>query len=128
MSTPARSVIVKKLTTDEILGNVFIFGAGGSETTANILSYCTYVMATDHEVQQKLRHEIDANIDTNIQSPTYEMLEKLEYLDMFIKEVNRMYPVGSIALTRFCIQDTTIGQYTIKKGNKILQVSERITV
>ncbi|CAF1336411.1 unnamed protein product [Adineta steineri] len=119
ISTSARTPIVKKLTINEILGNVFIFGAAGTETTANILSYCTYILATDHEVQQKLQDEIDANIDSNVQSPTYEMIDKLEYLDMFIKEVNRMYPVGPIALTRLCMQDTTIGQYTVKKGTVV---------
>jgi cytochrome P450 len=127
MSTPARPV-TKKLTTDEILGNVSIFLAGATEMTSTLLSYCTYVMATNPEVQQKLKDEIDANIGSDVQSPTHEMIDKLVYLDMFIKEVSRMYPISPIVLTRLCIQDTTIGQYTLKKGNRISHVSEKIIV
>ena len=75
--------------------------------------------ATDLEVQEKLRDEIDAKINSDVQSATYEDIEQLEYLDMFIREVNRMYPIAAVAVTRLCMQDTTIGQYTIKKGKSI---------
>ena len=90
---------------DEVLGNVSIFLAGATEMASTLLSYCTYVLATHPNVQRKLQDEIDANITNDDQSPTYEIIEKLEYLDMFIKEVNRMYPISPIVLTRSCIKD-----------------------
>lgn len=81
-----------------------------------VLSFCTYVLATHPDVQQKLHDEIDANIIGDVRSLTYETIEKLEYLDLFLLEVNRMYPIAPLILTRLCMQDTTIGQYRLKKG------------
>ncbi|CAF1447105.1 unnamed protein product, partial [Rotaria sordida] len=107
---------VNKLTYDEIIGNIFLFLVAGTETTSTTLAFCTYVLATHPDVQQKLQDEIDANVDDSAQLPTYEIVDNLEYLDMFIKEVNRMFPIVPVITNRLCIRDTTIGQYTIKEG------------
>ncbi|CAF4117266.1 unnamed protein product, partial [Rotaria sordida] len=77
---------VNKLTYDEIIGNIFLFLVAGTETTSTTLAFCTYVLATHPDVQQKLQDEIDANVDDSAQLPTYEIVDNLEYLDMFIKE------------------------------------------
>ena len=38
----------------------------------------------------------------------YENIKRLEYLDMFLKEVSRMYPVASSVISRKCTNHTTI--------------------
>lgn len=68
------------------------------------------------DVQEKLREEIDSQLPDSFQCSMYDYIEKLPYLDMFIKEVGRMYPVASLAINRLCVQDTTIGKYRIQKG------------
>ncbi|CAF1341978.1 unnamed protein product [Rotaria sordida] len=88
----------------------------GTETTSTTLAFCTYVLATHPDVQQKLQDEIDANVGDSAQLSTYEIVDNLKYLDMFIKEVNRMFPIVPIVINRLCVRDTTIGQYTIKEG------------
>lgn len=103
---------------EEILGNVSIFLIGATEMVSVVLSFCTYIWATHPEEQQKLQDEIDANIPSDVRTPTYEMIDKLEYLDLFLKEINRMYPIAPLILNRLCMQDTKIGDYTIKKGER----------
>jgi cytochrome P450 len=41
---------------------------------------------------EKLQNEIDANC---AESFTYENISNLEYLDLFLKEVLRMYPIAN---------------------------------
>ena len=42
---------------------------------------------------KKLQEEIDNNCESEF---TYENIENLEYLDIFIKEVLRMYPIANL--------------------------------
>lgn len=72
----------------------------GYETTSTTLSYCTYVLVKHPEEQQKLFEEIYSffrNISdgSNNIEPNADNVNKLEYLDMFIKEVLRMYPIAN---------------------------------
>jgi hypothetical protein len=61
----------------------------GYETTSTTLSYCTYVLATHPEEQQKLFEEISNpnNNEEFNEELNADKINKYEYLDMFIKEV-----------------------------------------
>ena len=49
----------KKLTSEQIAGISVDFLLAGYETTANTLSYTTYLLAMNPDVQEKLQAEID---------------------------------------------------------------------
>ena len=70
----------------------------GYETTSTTLTYSTYVLATHLEEQQKLFDEINlfysSNGESNNEEPNADNVGKLEYLDMFVKETLRFYPLG----------------------------------
>nr|QUF59379.1 cytochrome p450 CYP3045C2 [Brachionus angularis] len=105
----ANKYVNKKLTFEEIKMNLVLFMLAGYETTSTALSYCSYVLAIHPEEQEKLYEEIScvfssAN-DSNINS---ESVQKLDYLDMFIKEVLRMYPIGNSVVARRCTKATNI--------------------
>ena len=72
----------------------------GYETTSTTLSYCTYVLVKHPEEQQKLFDEVYSffrNISDGADNiePNADNVNKLEYLDMFIKEVLRMFPIAN---------------------------------
>ena len=67
----------------------------GYETTSTALSYCSFVLATNQEEQQKVRDEIDQHFsDPTGSEPNTENVKNLSYLDNFIKEVLRFYPIA----------------------------------
>ncbi len=94
-----------------------LFMLAGYETTSTTLAYSTFVLATRPEEQQKLYDEIISMFDVetgvdwiNIKinqilklilissfklKPDADNVNELKYLDMFIKEVLRMYPIGN---------------------------------
>ena len=49
----------------------------------------SYAIANHRSVQDRLLKEIDQSADDEL---TYEVLNKMEYLDMVVKESLRMYP------------------------------------
>ena len=107
----------KMLHSDEVVSNVFIFMIAGYETTATALAYSTYILATRQDIQDKLVKEIDENNwDNNNEEDAYEIAMNLSYLDLFLREVLRMYPVTVKALTRECNTTTTVCGHTVEKG------------
>ena len=94
----------KKLHFDEISSNVFLFMIAGFETTSTTLACATYVLATHPHIQEKLYEQISQPID------------QFEYLDMFLREVLRMYPVAVQAISRECNETTFVCGQQIDRG------------
>ena len=55
----------KKLVDSQIIANAVTFMLAGYETTANALSYTSYLLALNPQVQQKLQAEIDQYLEEN---------------------------------------------------------------
>ena len=60
-----RKVKRRPLTDEEIVSHSVTFVLAGYETTANTLSYVSYLLALNPEAQQKLQHEIDSYFEQN---------------------------------------------------------------
>ena len=107
--------IGKKLTLDEVKINMLQFLVAGYETTALTITHSLFVLATKQDELAKLQDEIDSNlnIDDNLD---YDHVHSLPYLDLFVKEVLRMYPVGNNVINRRCIEPTEIKGIKIPKG------------
>ncbi len=78
--------------------NMVLFMLAGYETTSTTLTYCTYVLATHPDEQQKLHDEINSHFG-NEESVDFDSVKDLEYLEMFLKEVLRMYPIANLYVT-----------------------------
>ena len=55
----------RKLDNSQIISNAITFMLAGYETTANALSYTSYLLALNPQIQQKLQAEIDQNLEEN---------------------------------------------------------------
>ncbi|KAM3930611.1 cytochrome P450 3A9-like [Leptodactylus fuscus] len=104
----------KALTDTEIMAQSVVFILAGFETTSSTLTYLLYNLATHPDVQKKLQEEIDSYLPDKA-SPTYDILMKMEYLDMVIQETLRMYPPAG-RLERVSKQTVEINGVTIPKG------------
>jgi cytochrome P450 len=74
----------------------------GYETTSTALSYISYVLATHPAEQQKLQEHIDAHFDPQTENdmPSYDTVSQMDYLDMFVRETLRMYPIAPVIVNR----------------------------
>ena len=54
-----------KLTSQEIVDNSVVFLIAGFETTANSISYSSYYLALNPDIQKKLQSEIDNYFEDN---------------------------------------------------------------
>ena len=98
----------------------------GYETTSTALACATYELARNADVLAKLQAEIDQlplssddnNDDDNSKKyPDYDIVAQLPYMDMFVSEVLRMYPIANTAIQRRATDDTVIQGIKIDKGS-----------
>jgi len=81
------------------------FAVAGRDTTACLLSWCAFVLATQPEVERKLLQEVDSvlggggGIGSGGFEPSVELLSPrlMPYLDGLLKEVLRLWPPGGIS-------------------------------
>lgn len=96
-----------------------MFRLAGHETTANTLSFTTYLLAKHPDVQQKVWNEIKTNnLDVKTEPVTIRDLNSLSYMDNVIKESLRIFPVATIVIKR-CSEDTRIGDLFIPAKTSI---------
>jgi len=91
----------------------------GYETTSTALASSTYILATQFDIQDKLRAEIDEQQWNEDNQINYDIIMNMNYMDLFIKEVLRMYPISTTAMTRVCNISTDICGHQIEKGSII---------
>ncbi|XP_042293244.1 cytochrome P450 3A21-like [Sceloporus undulatus] len=108
----------KALTDEEILAQAIAFIFGGYESISNMLCFLLYELATHPDVQQKLQDEIDAVLP-NKAPLAYDALMQIEYLDMAVSEILRMYPIGG-RIERLCTKDIEINGIHIPKGVSVM--------
>ncbi|KAK3703575.1 hypothetical protein QZH41_006900 [Actinostola sp. cb2023] len=102
-----------KLADNEIISQSVTFLLAGHETSSNTLAMSAYHLALNPDVQERLRCEILIAQQTNPDTPLYELVQELEYLECVINEVLRLSPAAH-AVNRACCKpyklndDTTI--------------------
>ncbi|KAI2622153.1 cytochrome P450 [Hypomontagnella submonticulosa] len=103
--------------TDDIIGHLLNFTSAGHESTATTLAWSLYVLATNHDIQDRLRSEILSLLKPN-QEPDYDSIFGLPYLHNFVREVLRVYPPSHMA-QRETTRPLTIENIPIPKGTQI---------
>lgn len=98
---------------DEVLNNIYLFMLGGYETTATALSYLSFILATHEKEQLRLQNEIDRIYDD------HDQIMKNEYLDWFIRETLRLFPIAPFIINRQCNKECQIGELKLDAGTNI---------
>jgi len=117
--TLSQNIGGKYLTEIEILAQAIAFFTAGYETTASTLSFCTYELALNPDIQQKLYEEVTSSSDFEGFIP-YDTLVKLPLLDAVLSETLRKYPPG-LSLTREVSVDYQLANtgITLFKGQTV---------
>eukprot|EP01094_Clydonella_sp_ATCC50884_P018498 TRINITY_DN3422_c2_g1_i1.p1 TRINITY_DN3422_c2_g1~~TRINITY_DN3422_c2_g1_i1.p1 ORF type:complete len:504 (-),score=123.52 TRINITY_DN3422_c2_g1_i1:372-1826(-) len=75
---------------EELRDEVLLFFFAGHETTSTLLSWAIFHVANNPEIYEKVMQELDEHVPQE-GVPTYEQLNKLEYMTCVLKETLRLY-------------------------------------
>ncbi|XP_054161135.1 cytochrome P450 3A41-like [Oppia nitens] len=108
-----------KLTTDEILANIWILTSIGFDSTVTTHTYASYELAADHELQSRLYNEI-ADCSANGQLLDYDRVLNLPLLSAVISETLRKHS-HAVRETRIADRDYQLSGtgITVKQGETV---------
>lgn len=104
---------IKNLSEEEALAQCVGFFLAGQDTTSSTISFAAYLLALNPGVQQRLRAEVDECFRKQGNTPSYDEISKLPYLDCVLNETLRMMPSGA-RLERALNEDYVLGNTGIK--------------
>lgn len=102
---------------DIIADQVLTLLLAGHETTAQSLTFTSYLLATHPEVERRVVAEIADELDG--EPPTVADLRSLPYLERVVTESMRLYPPVP-DIVRQPTEDDEIGGYRIPEGGTVL--------
>ncbi|XP_021702449.1 cytochrome P450 9e2 [Aedes aegypti] len=100
------------------------FFFGGIESTTTLVCFALYEIALNHDVQQKLRAEVDATkLSLGDAKLTYESMQQMKYMDMVITETLRKWPPFGVTNRRctkaYSLENANGTKVTVHKGQVI---------
>ena len=103
----------------EIIAQCMIFFIAGFETTASAITHCLFELATNPDVQERLKQELEESLqglDPNSNEYYDMMMNKIDYLDAVIKETLRIYPPLVRVERRVGVDGYKLGGVQLEKG------------
>ena len=104
------------MSTDQLIDEITILFVAGHETTANALSFTSWLLAKHPEIQDKVFHEVQAVASETPNA--IEQLTKLIYTKAVIDESMRLYPPAWIT-DRENLEDDMIGKFSIREDTLV---------
>nr|XP_018905683.1 PREDICTED: cytochrome P450 9e2-like [Bemisia tabaci] len=100
-----------------IIAQSVLFLVAGFETSSTLLTFASYELALNKEIQERLREEIRLTLEKHGETNMYEAIQDMPYLDMVLNEALRKHPPLA-RIDRSCTDDYTIPgtSITIEKG------------
>ncbi|KAM4697650.1 cytochrome P450 27C1 [Rhinophrynus dorsalis] len=110
-------LVTKELTLEEIYANMTEMLLAGVDTTSFTLSWATYLLAKNPDIQQSVYQQIVENLGKDA-VPTAEDVPKVPLVRAVLKETLRLFPVlpGNGRVTQ---DDLVLGGYLIPKGTQL---------
>ncbi|GFU11249.1 cytochrome P450 3A11 [Nephila pilipes] len=97
----------KRLSDNEILAQCILFFLVGYETTATMLTFASYCLATNSEWQEKLIKEVDESFEKHTEM-SYDAVRDMKILDAVLSETLRMHP-PLLGVERTAVEDYKLG-------------------
>jgi len=104
------------MTDKQLIDEITILFVAGHETTANALTFTTWLLAKHPEIQQKVLNEV-REVEAQTQDPI-EQIGLLKYTKAVIDESMRLYPPAWIT-DRENLEDDTLAGFHIRKDTLI---------
>jgi len=104
-------------TRKELIDQLGVFFLAGHETTASALTWGFYVLATQPQIADLIRDEVERI--TAGEPPDFKHIRNLHFTTSIFKESMRLYPPITF-IPRVAAESTKIGNRKIKKGAMIM--------
>lgn len=101
----------------QLRDEIMVLMLAGHETTANMLAWTWYLLATHPEVRARLEAELDGVLEGR--APTFEDLPRLVYTQQILDEVLRLYPPAYV-VGRMAERTVQLGGATVSPGDIVL--------
>ena len=102
---------------EEIISNLYTFMIAGHEASATALSWTLWLLAHDHETQQRLRDEIEITVGSR--NITVDDIDRLVFTRQVLQESMRLFP-PAVGVGREPIDDIEIGPHRIRAGDLVI--------
>ncbi|XP_055313348.1 probable cytochrome P450 9f2 [Sitodiplosis mosellana] len=124
-SEVGKTSVSHKWNDDELVAQCLVFFLAGFETSSSVLSFAAYEILANPDVQQKLYEEIaEVNEQLGEKRVSYDVLQKMKYLDQVVSETLRKWPVA-VMIDRLCVKNYVYDDgkqlnFKIDKGVSVL--------
>ncbi|XP_055532849.1 probable cytochrome P450 9f2 [Wyeomyia smithii] len=112
-------------TDTELIAQCFVFFFAGFDTVSTSAAFLTYELTINPDIQNRLYEEILQTEQQLSGAPlSYEVLQRMEYMDMVVSEVLRKWP-PAVVTERYCVKDYLCdngagARFLIEKGQTVL--------
>lgn len=109
---------------DEIVSQCFLFFAAGFDTTSTLLTFVSYELAINPDIQTRLFNEVLATSESiGGKRLNYDSLQKMKYMDQVVSETLRKWP-AALLTDRLCNRDYVYDngedtKFLIEKGRVV---------
>ncbi|XP_014520684.1 cytochrome P450 CYP736A12 [Vigna radiata var. radiata] len=93
--------------------------AGSMDTSATAIEWTLSELLKNPRVMKKVQMELESMVGMERKVKESD-LEKLEYLDMVVKESLRLHPVAPLLIPHQSIEDCMVGDYFIPKKSRVI--------
>jgi cytochrome P450 len=107
----------KPFTRDELIDQLGVFFLAGHETTASVLTWVFFILATQPATLARIREEV-ASV-TGGDDVTFEHTRRMPFCRAVFRETLRLYPPITF-MPRVALGDTRIGDRKIKRGALVM--------
>ena len=102
---------------EELIDQLGVMFLAGHETTASVLTWAFFILASQHETVARMRAEIDQVVGAG--DIGFEHIRGLTFIRNVFRETLRLYPPITF-IPRVAAEATTIGKYKVKRGAMIM--------
>jgi cytochrome P450 len=102
---------------EELIDQLGVFFLAGHETTASVLTWTFFILATQPDVVGRMRAEIDVVVGQG--AVEFDHLRHLPYVRNVFRETLRLYPPLTF-IPRVAAEPCRIGSFNVKRGTMIM--------